>query len=95
MFGVCYDCDTTAGVWIYDTRDYHLCKEICLNRKMDRTGGDGYCIREYCSDKNKILGKDNNCYPCNTAIPVETTEDYCKKCVNREYKNGKCSPINV
>ncbi len=93
VWGVCHDCDETANVWIYEPRDYHLCNEICPNRKMNKTtGNDGYCVREYCSDNNKILGKDNNCYPCNTAISVETTEEYCQKCMNREYRNGRCYP---
>ncbi|MBQ6854158.1 MAG: hypothetical protein IJO11_01795 [Alphaproteobacteria bacterium] len=79
--GACYDCN-------YSGKSLSTpCSDVCSNRTLK----DGYCVRTKCltgtfSDKNSI------CQACNNQSIIETSEDDCKNCLNRLYKDGYCYP---
>ena len=89
VYGECKSCNISEGIWLYDTRDYYKC-DSCPNRKMDRSGGNGYCIRIECPNTKQLEGTNGVCYPCNITTPILTDEEKCNRCINRSYQNGYC-----
>ena len=81
--GKCYDCNYSGKTLSSP------CSDVCSNRELDAQ--KAYCVRTYCVD-GTFADKNGICQICNIQSLIETSEDECRKCVNRSYKDGYCYP---
>ena len=84
--GICYSCDYSGVINLGTWGDNSRCETLCPNREREGLS----CVRKSCSNLNSLEDLSGECYPCNTTVTIPTTEDACKKCINRKYENGYC-----